>query len=157
VPEGRMLNLLPVPKKVIYGVGTLVLPNRITYQVEEAWRDKVGNFLSKLPQTQSAWLHSTAFLRCVPDTSLSTQGYRLTLDRSSVLLNYSSSQGLHYGLVTLKVLMHNYKNNIPCMTLRIHLILKSGRNAGYQQEQGANTGYADGYYPFSFRFEIQPP
>jgi len=113
----RMLNLLPVPYKIEYHEGSIKLPGKLTFQVDATLKDQVGDFLEGLPGIEPAWVSGGAFFRCVMDASIPAQGYRLILNPGYAVINYSTGQGLHYGLVTVKVLMQNYQNNIPCVTI----------------------------------------
>ena len=115
--EPAVLNLIPVPRKVIMGKGTLKLPETLRFQVQSDLKHLVAEYLTGLPGIRPLNTGAGAFLNCVADTSLPEQGYRLELNPGSAILAYGSKQGLHYGLVTLKVLMRNYNNNIPCLLI----------------------------------------
>lgn len=111
------LNLLPVPKKVTFLEGTCSLPPSLTFSVDPKHRERTGTFLAGLPDIRPLYQSGGGFLVCVTDTSLSPEGYRLTILPRSVRLQYATGNGLYYGLVTLKVLMRNYQNALPCVDI----------------------------------------
>lgn len=112
-PAGPFLNLLPVPKKVTFLTGTCSLPSTLTFSVEPEFRDKVGIYMGGLTGIRPRYQPGAGFLSCVKDTSLSPEGYKLTISPRSIKLHYSAGNGLYYGMVSLKILMQNYDNAIP--------------------------------------------
>ena len=112
------LNLLPVPKSVEIHSGTFHIPAILTLQIEPSLRKVAEKFSVKWLAEKSEFRISGAFLKCIRDTSLRHQAYRLIMNPGEILLLYSSEEGLHYALVTLKVLKFNYGNNIPCADIQ---------------------------------------
>jgi hexosaminidase len=115
-PEG--LNLLPVPKEVHFLGGTTHLPARLTFSVPAELKSVAEHDLGAIPGTISNWQSSGGLLTCLKDTSLKEQAYELKISPSSIGIRYSSSSGLHYALVSLKVLAVNYRNAIPCLEMK---------------------------------------
>ena len=112
------LNLLPVPKKVEMHPGVFHIPAVLTFQIEPNLEPVAQKFINKWLASRAENRQSGAFLNCVRDTSLADQEYRLTMNPGKVVLQYNSEAGLHYALVTLKVLKTNYGNNIPCADIQ---------------------------------------
>jgi hexosaminidase len=112
------LNLLPVPKSIEMHPGILHIPAVLTFQIEPTLRTVVQKFMDKWLAGSTENRQSGAFLNCTRDTSLAGQEYRLTLNPGKASIRYKSEEGLHYALVTLKVLMINYGNNIPCADIQ---------------------------------------
>ena len=108
------LNLLPVPKTVEMHPGMFHIPSELTFQIEPTLTPAAQKFINKWLAPGSENRQSGAFLDCIRDTSLADQEYRLTMNPGKVVLRYNSEAGLHYALVTLKVLKINYRNTIPC-------------------------------------------
>jgi hexosaminidase len=113
-----VLNLLPVPKSVEIHPGTFHIPAQLTVQIDPSFRKVVEKFAGRWLAEKSVFNMSGAFLNCIRDTSLGSQEYRLTMNPGKVTLQYNSEEGLHYGLVTLKVLRYNYGSNIPCADIQ---------------------------------------
>ena len=112
------LNLLPVPKSVEMHPGIFHLPAVLTFQIEPTLKPAAQKFMNKWLASRVENRQSGAFLNCIRDTSLASQEYRLTMNPHKVDLRYHSEEGLHYALVTLKVLKLNYGNNIPCADIQ---------------------------------------
>jgi hexosaminidase len=111
------LNLLPVPQQVEFRSGVLHFPEQLTCQAPPDMKIMVGRSLAKFPGVRTVSWQPGAFLKCLPDTTLPEEGYKLELSPSSAIVRYSSARGLHYGLITIKVLMINYGNAIPCLRI----------------------------------------
>jgi hexosaminidase len=112
------LNLLPVPQTVKILPGAFHIPALLTFQIEPSLRKVAEKFAVEWLAEKSEFRMSGAFLKCTRDTSLGDQEYRLTMNPNGILLLYNSEEGLHYALVTLKVLRFNYGNNIPCADIQ---------------------------------------
>jgi hexosaminidase len=112
------LNLLPVPKKVEIFPGRFQIPALLTFQIEPDLKPAAQKFMNRWLASGSENRLSGAFLNCIRDTSLADQEYRLTMNPGNVMVRYNSEAGLHYALVTLKVLRVNYGNNIPCADIQ---------------------------------------
>jgi hexosaminidase len=108
------LNILPVPKSVEMHPGIFQVPPVLSFQIEPSLRGVTERFLNKWLAENSRFRSSGAFLICIRDTSLNDQEYSLFLKPGSAVIHYNSEVGLHYALVTLKVLKVNYANRIPC-------------------------------------------
>ena len=117
--NSSLVNLLPVPKSVEMHPGILHIPEAFTFQIEPALKEVTEKFIGKWLSSRVGYTQSGAgaFLNCTRDTSLAGQEYRLTLNPGKATIRYNSDEGLHYALVTLKVLMINYRNNIPCVDI----------------------------------------
>jgi hexosaminidase len=112
------LNILPVPKSVEMLPGVFQIPPVLSFQIEPSLRAVAEKFMEKWLGEKTQFRQSGAFLNCIRDTSLGEQEYRLTMKPGAAVLRYSSEQGLHYALVTLKVLKFNYDNSIPCADIQ---------------------------------------
>jgi hexosaminidase len=114
------LNLLPVPKSVEMHPGIFHIPEALSFQIEPALKEVTEKFIGRWLASGVGYKQSGAgaFLNCTRDTSLAGQEYRLTLNPGTASIRYNSDEGLHYALVTLKVLMINYRNNIPCADIQ---------------------------------------
>ncbi len=114
--NSSLLNLLPVPKSVEMHPGIFQIPDVLTFQIEPELKEVTERFIGKWLASRVVYKQpgSGAFLNCIRDTSLADQEYRLTMNPGTATIRYNSDEGLHYALVTLKVLMINYRNNIPC-------------------------------------------
>jgi hexosaminidase len=118
--NSSLLNLLPVPKSVEMHPGIFHIPDALTFQIEPALKEVTEKFLGRWLASRVGYKQpgAGAFLNCTRDTSLARQEYRLTLNPGTASIRYNSDEGLHYALVTLKVLMINYRNNIPCADIQ---------------------------------------
>jgi hexosaminidase len=112
------LNLLPVPKSVEIRPGVFQIPPVLSFQIEPSLREAAEKFMGKWLAEKTQYRQSGAFLNCIRDTSLGDQEYRITMKPGTASLRYNSEHGLHYALVTLKVLKYNYANSIPCADIQ---------------------------------------
>ncbi len=112
------LNILPVPKAVEMRPGIFHFPALLTFKIEPSVQSVTEKFIEKWLAGKAEYRPSGAFLDCSQDTLLADQEYRLILSPGKVTLQYNSEQGLHYALVTLKVLKINYNNSIPCAEIQ---------------------------------------
>jgi hexosaminidase len=116
VAEGT-LNLIPVPKKVVFAGGSYTMPDKIVFSVSDSLAGKAGQFLKILhPETMisPSGEHNLVFTH---NGTLPVQGYKLSIFPGRITIEYSHPEGMWYALVTLKVLKTNYAGIIPCVTI----------------------------------------
>jgi hexosaminidase len=116
VAEGT-LNLIPVPKSVMFTGGSYKVPDKIVFSAPDSLAGEAGQFLRiLLPES----MFSTSGERNLTFTyngTLPVQGYILKIHPGRVTIEYSHPQGMWYALVTLKVLKTNYAGIIPCVII----------------------------------------
>lgn len=117
LPSQPWLNLLPVPKKVVFRNGTCSLPDNVTFSLPQADRAVADSFFTGMSGIRAAYRQGGGFLVCARDTGLRGEAYRLTLAPGGVRIFYGTPEGLHDALTSLKVLWRNYSNVIPCVDL----------------------------------------
>jgi hexosaminidase len=117
VSKSEVLNLLPVPKIVQFKPGIFRMPSGITYFVEKDLQDETGSKMTQLLHRRSSFSSGGAIITFVHQPDLGEQAYRLSLAPDFITIRYSSPVGIYYALVSLKILIVNYNNEIPCVEI----------------------------------------
>jgi hexosaminidase len=110
----RVLNLLPVPKKIQFTEGNFDLSGMLRYSVTDSLKEEAGKFLETIPGIKGQYSKTGGIILFIRNSTLPEQGYTLDITPAKITVGYSSRQGLYYSLVSLKVLNVNYKGKIPC-------------------------------------------
>ena len=126
--------LLPVPRSVVWGTGSLPLPSELPV-VALARQQELLPALTRFQQAVQARLGVAVSLSASPaalsgkvhvrvdacDASVTdSQGYRLTVSPDSVVVAASTAQGAAYGLATLKQLLLGTGRQVPVVTVEDH-------------------------------------
>lgn len=112
----KVLNLVPVPQKVIMREGIFNMHRTLSIKLADSLKNDVNEYLKEIPDinfrfSESAGNIEMQFLADVP-----AQGYNIDILPEKIKINYSSKEGLYYSLISLKVLNVNYKGLIPCFS-----------------------------------------
>lgn len=113
--KAQSLNLLPVPKKVVFTNGSLSFPKVIVYSAPDSLKNNVSRFFEDFPGIKASYSSKGGNLEIRKNEKLPVQGYILDIQPNKMIIEYSSIEGVYYAFVSLKVLRQNYSGTIPCV------------------------------------------
>lgn len=111
------LNLIPLPAKVVFTGGSLTMQDKITFSCPEDATKDAASFLVRNLSRECKSVSSGALISFKRNNALPAQGYTLDIRQGTVNIGFSSPEGMWYAIVSLKVLEHNYKGEIPCVNI----------------------------------------
>ncbi len=139
-PRRSTLNLLPQPRFLEIKPGKLLLPGRVPLQLDNSLPSEtalaiaerlqsaakeigVGLSPEAIVQASRALRRTTpapASVRAVRNDALRTHahGYKLTIDRQGVLIEFHEPGGLRAGVATLRQLFRECGHRLPCLKIR---------------------------------------
>ncbi len=132
------IAIIPEPVSVMKKAGTFTLPENVTIQAAKATElkqsilfltEKITTATGKFVSTISNANHPTIklILNIHTDTQLGTEGYKLNVNPSQVIITANNAAGIFYGVQSLiqlfpaeiesKELVNNTKWNLPCVDI----------------------------------------
>jgi hexosaminidase len=112
-----VLNLIPVPQKVLFTGGNFVFPSSLVYSVSDTLMYPVEGYLKMIPGIRTNYARTGGNITFRFRSDLPVQGYTMNIRRNNITVEYSNRQGLYYSLISLKVLKKNYNGLIPCVII----------------------------------------
>jgi hypothetical protein len=113
----KTLRLLPLPQQYQFLEGTYILPQQIHFS-SDTLQDTISYYLGKTADLSAIFVEKKSHLLFIVSDSIPEQGYDLEIQQDKITIAFSSIRGLHYALVSLKVLNKNYKGKLPCVALK---------------------------------------
>src|SRR5512133_498737 len=77
-------------------------------------RNKMARIYKMFPYIKTRYASQGGNIQFKYIKGLPVQGYNLDIKAGRIIVEYSSSQGLYYAMVSLKILNRNYAGKIPC-------------------------------------------
>src|ERR1035437_8820045 len=116
MPNRIALNLLPAPRSLKLCPGTFTLHRRATLHLDTWLPDDVARSIAGRLQTGL----EPATIRAVRSKSAPTHagGYKLTIDRNGVRIEFREAPGLHAAVATLRQILRQYGRHLPCLKIR---------------------------------------
>ena len=132
------IAIIPEPVSVMKKAGSFTLPENVTIQAAKATElkqsilfltEKITTATGKFVSTISNANHPTIklILNIHTDTQLGTEGYKLNVNPSQVIITANNAAGIFYGVQSLiqlfpaeiesKELVNNIKWNLPCVDI----------------------------------------
>ena len=115
-----MMNprLFPVPREISFSGGTLAMPPKLSYFVEEAGFEKAVSLLTREQDLSSA-SPGDAFIKFEKSSSpfQSIESYRLKIDDKGIGVESETAAGIFRATRTLKQLLQTNPSSIPCMEI----------------------------------------
>jgi hexosaminidase len=113
----QSLKMLPLPRSVVWGKGNYVLKENFSFSSQENISEHVVRFSYRLLQREAYQASKKANFVFIHNPLLKKEGYQLHIYEENVTVYYGEQQGLYYSFVTLKQIIKQYGNNIPCMRI----------------------------------------
>ncbi|SFG16146.1 beta-N-acetylhexosaminidase [Prevotella sp. KH2C16] len=121
------VSIIPQPVSVVYGSSDIILPENVS----------ISNSIAEIPssllkETLEEMLGSSgkistvengqAFIQAIEDNTITPEGYKLSINEEGIYLSYATSQGLLWGVQTLRqIILQGMKTtagvNIPQLTI----------------------------------------
>ncbi len=112
------LNFLPKPKEVCFSSGRLSLENfyfSSDAQVEQLITDFFTHQIKQKITKANTLDANVAFKEA---QGFSKEEYILEIMPERVIISYGQKPGLYYALITLKHIIHQFKENLPCLLIK---------------------------------------
>ncbi len=113
---GRIIPVLPLPQQYKFTGGYFTLPTQITFTADTL-ADSIQYYLTRTAEFEAAYNAKKAQFHFRFSDSIPDEGYRLTIADNNISIAFGHVTGLHYALVTLRILSQAYKGNIPCLEI----------------------------------------
>jgi len=126
----KTLALLPLPRSIQLGAGSLLLPKRVGLELDPALPISIAAALTDRLQSAGkaigcvvnviAKASHTPTIRCqlVPAPKKSQEYYTLTIDAAAIRLTSPEPGGLRAAVATLRQLLREHGNRLPCLKIR---------------------------------------
>ena len=133
----KTLALLPLPRSIKLGAGSLLLPNRVGLELDPAlpisaaaaFTERlqsagkpiglvIGGLLPSQPDAKPASLLPAIRCQLVPAPKKSPEYYTLTIDSSGIHLTSPELAGLRAAIATLRQLLRQHGYRLPCLKIR---------------------------------------
>ena len=132
----KTLALLPLPRSIQLGEGSLLLPKRLALELAPALPISIAAALAErlqsagkpigvaiggtLPAQPSEKSTRPPAIRCqlVPAPKKSSEYYTLTIEASGILLTSPAPAGLRAAVATLRQLLRQHGRRLPCLKIR---------------------------------------
>ncbi len=131
----KILNLLPLPRSIKLGAGSLLLPKRLGLILDPALPVSTAAALTERLQSAAKanglLMHSSPptprdsqmavpqiHLRLDPQPSKPGEYYTLNIERQGILLASPTPAGLRAGVATLRQLLRERGATLPCLNIR---------------------------------------
>ncbi len=113
----QKLALLPQPQRVTFGEGVYTVKACLCFAADRDVATDAENFLSKILGSATTRSAEHADVRFVKDLSLKKEGYELSIQPNHIELKFADACGMFYALITLKQIVIQYGNDIPCLEI----------------------------------------
>ncbi len=110
------LQILPIPKKLIYSKGFFYLPDQLYFSAPVEDTQTIANVFFNHLNIQ-ATSKNTSNVQFIKNKSIEIQAYIMRVEPSGIEIEYNDLAGMFYGLTTLKQLALITKNHIPCLQI----------------------------------------
>lgn len=119
------MYLLPVPRKVSYQEGEYALPYDVQIVLDTSCEKQVYEYALLLKETVDACGSRSAIrrdggrgsVRLAIDSGMEAQQYRLEINENGIEVTGGSSQGILYGIQTLRQIVKQSGMILPCMSV----------------------------------------
>ncbi|MBB6454567.1 hypothetical protein HNQ94_003056 [Salirhabdus euzebyi] len=111
------LLLLPHPKIVMLGSGYYNLDSSFTFISPTDISDFVRQYAAKLLLVEGVKTEDSADIEFIKNPNLSREEYQIEILQKRIKVHYRELNGLYYAFVTLKQMVKQYGEEIPCMKI----------------------------------------
>jgi hexosaminidase len=118
--------LLPAPRELSLASGSFTLKNNALIVIASpelffeacTAQDASSKYAAVRSEIVAGHGYSDTVLSLATDSTLShPEGYRLTIDESGIAIHGTDSAGIFYGVCTLRQLLQQYGNTLPCLAI----------------------------------------
>lgn len=103
----QTVSLIPQPQSLVYGNTSVVLPSVVTLSKDFAGisADLLKTTLANVCDDVEVKSNEQAFIQVINNSSLQTEEYKIAITADNIKLECSTSQGLLWGVQTLRQIL----------------------------------------------------
>lgn len=111
------LQLLPLPQKVQHKNGEYRFNKVLKIHAELKYQEIVKQCIDQVMHRECFFCEDGYDIMFVKNESLHEQGYKLDVRTEKITIEYCTSVGINYGIVTVEKMMIQFGDNIPCVDI----------------------------------------
>ncbi|MCH1624354.1 beta-N-acetylhexosaminidase [Ferdinandcohnia quinoae] len=113
----HLLKMLPLPQSVSYEDGYFSMNKQFSFQAEDDISGQIVQYARQLLESEAVATDEKADIVFMKKADLPKEAYGLEISTHTITVYYTELHGLFYAFVTLKQMIKQYKEKIPCMRI----------------------------------------